>query len=72
MKLPTVSARRDDPKLIIKALVILVAYFTTQFIYITNCNVWIAILHGFLSSQVGVNIMHDGNHSGFTSNKTIS
>lgn len=27
---------------------------------------------GFMAGQVGVNIMHDGNHVAFSSNKTIS
>jgi len=27
---------------------------------------------GFFAGQVGVNVMHDGNHMAFSSNKTIS
>jgi fatty acid desaturase len=64
--------RRDDPSMNIKGLILLVAYFIGLFLYIYFCTWWSAVLYGALCSQIGVNIMHDGNHGAFTSSKTLS
>lgn len=64
--------RRDDPQMNTKGLLILVFYFLSLFLYIYYCRWWTAVIFGFFSSQIGVNIMHDGNHMAFTSSKVLS
>ena len=40
--------------------------------FVTKNTILSAVVMGFMAGQVGVNIMHDGNHVAFSSNKTIS
>ena len=64
--------RRDDPSMNKKGTFILIFYFLSLGLYIYYCTWWAAVLYGLLCSQIGVNIMHDGNHMAFTSLKTLS
>lgn len=66
------NKRRDDQRMTIKGLCLLVSYFFALGLYIYFCNWWTAIVYGFFCSQIGVNIMHDGNHGAFTSSKTLT
>ena len=64
--------RRNDPQMTNKCILLLVLYFISLFLYIYYCTWWSAIFWGLLCSQLGVNIMHDGNHMAFTSSKSLS
>ena len=64
--------RRDDSEMTSKAITLMIFYFNSLGLYIYYCTWWSAIFYGFLCSQIGVNIMHDGNHLAFTSSKTLS
>ena len=66
------SKSRDDSQMTNKGLSLLIFYFISLFLYIYYCTWWSAILYGFFCSQIGVNIMHDGNHMAFTSSKQLS
>lgn len=66
------SARRCDWKLFVKSALIASLYAYAMTRYITHCDFFSTLLLAFAASQVGVNIMHDGNHSAFSSNKTVN
>ena len=55
-----------------KFVVILVLFFTFFYLYVAYNTYTIAILFAFISSQVGVNIMHDGNHMAFSQKKWLN
>lgn len=71
-KLVPRNKRRDDSKMNVKGIMLLVIYFVSLGLYNYYCTWWAAILYGILCSQIGVNIMHDGNHGAFTSSKTLT
>ena len=56
----------------IKAAIILIGYLMSLYYFVTKNTILSAVVMGFMAGQVGVNIMHDGNHVAFSSNKTIS
>lgn len=64
--------RRNDPKLIVKGVVILISWFIALFFWQKYYNVLTTVIFAIVSSQMGVNIMHDGNHGAWTSNKWLS
>lgn len=64
--------RRDDPRMNMKSAAILSCYFVSLFLYNYYCTWWSAVIWGLFCSQIGVNIMHDGNHGAFTSSKAVT
>mmetsp|Transcript_32995 Transcript_32995/g.32696 ORF Transcript_32995/g.32696 Transcript_32995/m.32696 type:complete len:390 (+) Transcript_32995:217-1386(+) len=64
--------RRNSLWMTIKGSFLFFGYFFALFNYIYFCTWWSAIILGFFASQVGVNIMHDGNHGAWTSNKQMT
>lgn len=66
------SKRRNDIVLFLKGLIIIILYAFALYWYIKYCNFWSTILYAFLAGQVGVNIMHDGNHVAWSSSKILS
>ncbi|KAL4467020.1 hypothetical protein ABPG74_010617 [Tetrahymena malaccensis] len=66
------SKRQNDWKLFTKAAFILTMYFYSIYLYFTRCDLISTLMFGFFAAQVGVNIMHDGNHAAFSSNKYIT
>ena len=64
--------RRWEPIMMVKVLFILALYFISLWLYMTRCTWWSALFYGLICSQVGVNIMHDGNHYAFTNNIFIT
>ena len=64
--------RQNDWKLFTKAALIIIGYWISLYYFITECSVVWSISLAFFSSQIGVNIMHDGNHMSFSQNKTFS
>lgn len=63
------SKRRDDPKMVLKSIILLTLYLPFVAMYIYFCTWWSAVLIGLLCGQIGVNIMHDGNHGAYSSSK---
>ncbi|EAR97022.2 cytochrome b5-like heme/steroid-binding domain protein (macronuclear) [Tetrahymena thermophila SB210] len=66
------SKRQNDWKLFVKAAFIMIMYFYSIYMYFTRCDLISTLMFGFFAAQVGVNIMHDGNHAAFSSNKYIT
>lgn len=66
------SKRRNDPVLFIKGIVFVIAYFISLYFYMTYCNFWATIVYSLIAAQVGVNVMHDGNHGAWSSNKLLT
>lgn len=66
------TKRRNETVIFIKAAVLLTLYFVTLYYYVTRCNLWAAFFFAFVCGQIGVQIMHDGNHGAFSSNTKIS
>jgi len=64
--------RRYDPRMYVKTLGILVLWFSAAYYYFAYNNYLSAILFGMISGQVGVNIMHDGNHMAYSNNKWMN
>jgi len=64
--------RRYDPKMYLKTVIILVSWSINAYFYFTYNNLISAVFFAFLSSQVGVNIMHDGNHMAYSNNKWLN
>jgi fatty acid desaturase len=63
---------QNSPLLFFKALFILGGFLFTQYNFTTQYSLFWCILYSFFCSQVGVNVMHDGNHLGFSSNNRLS
>jgi len=64
--------RRYDPRMYIKTIVVLILWFCAAFYYFVYNNYLSAILFGLISGQIGVNIMHDGNHMAYSNNKWMN
>jgi fatty acid desaturase len=64
--------RRYDPRMYIKTIVILVLWFMCAYYYFVYNNYTSAIVFGLISGQIGVNIMHDGNHMAYSNNKWMN
>jgi len=64
--------RRNSPSLFVKGVVIVVMYYFSMYLYIKYNNIWGVIIFSFFGSQVGVNVMHDGNHGAYSTNKYLS
>eukprot|EP00743_Colponemidia_sp_Colp-15_P001945 GILK01002117.1.p1 GENE.GILK01002117.1~~GILK01002117.1.p1 ORF type:complete len:685 (+),score=76.20 GILK01002117.1:99-2057(+) len=65
------SKRRDDIRMLRKAVFIIACYVLSYVILVKYFTWWSVMLMAFCGSQIGVNIMHDGNHGAFTSDRTI-
>jgi len=55
-----------------KTIVVLTAFFIGQYLYIYVNTWWAALFFSLASAQVGVNIMHDGNHMAFSKYKWLN
>lgn len=66
------SKRKNDWKLFTKAFILLTLYLFFLYKYCTEGGYLIAVMSGFFASQSAVNIMHDGNHFAFSTNKYIT
>lgn len=66
------NKRQFDYKLFIKAGIIFVGYVVSLYYFLQNYTFTWAVIYSIFAAQTGVNIMHDGNHMAFTSNKFIS
>lgn len=55
-----------------KFIVIVVGYAISLYYFITVNTYTASIFLGFFSSQMGVNIMHDGNHKAFSAKKWLN
>jgi hypothetical protein len=64
--------RQNDWRLFVKGALLIVAYCISLHYYIVNLNILSVLVLGVVLGQVGVNIMHDGNHMAFSSNKYVS
>jgi len=53
----------------IKFVIVLTTFFVTLYLYVKYNNMWMAVIFGLASSQIGVNVMHDGNHVAFSTSK---
>ena len=49
-----------------KTITVLFGYFIGMYLYMFINTWWAAVIFSFISAQVGVNIMHDGNHMAFS------
>ena len=58
--------RRFHWKMYIKTIIVLIGYFIGMYLYMFVNSWWAALIFSFISAQVGVNIMHDGNHMAFS------
>ncbi|CAD8184578.1 unnamed protein product [Paramecium pentaurelia] len=58
--------------LFVKGFLCIIGYLACLYYYVNYCTLLSAILLGFFAAQADVNIMHDGNHYAFSSNKTLS
>jgi len=56
----------------IKTTIVLLGYFLGMYLYMFVNTWWAAVFFSFISAQVGVNIMHDGNHMAFSKNKWLN
>lgn len=64
--------RRYDPRMYIKTAIVLVLFFIAEYYYFVHNTYLSAFLFGLIGGQVGVNIMHDGNHMAFSNNKWMN
>ena len=58
--------RRFHWKMYTKSLIILLSWIYSTYWYITCLTFWSAIAMAITGAQVGVNIMHDGNHFAYS------
>ena len=70
-------SRHANGAMITKTIIILVAYAATYFMLLSNFfSPWvmllIAMLHGFLTAMIGLNIAHDAIHGAYSSAKGIN
>lgn len=70
-KIPLLK-RRNDPKLFIQSIVIFTLWVLAWYNWMKKYDFWSTIFVGFLSGQIGVNVMHDANHAAWSSNKFVS
>lgn len=56
----------------IKTSVVIFGYFVGMYLYMFINTWWAALIFSFISAQVGVNIMHDGNHMAFSTKKWLN
>lgn len=64
--------RRYDNRMYVKFWVIIISFVYTMYLYIAYHTWWAAVIFALVSSQVGVNIMHDGNHMAFSAKKWLN
>jgi len=66
------SKRRNEATIFIKGFCLVILYFISLYYYITFCNIWATLFYAIICSQLGVSLMHDGNHGAFSSNKKLT
>eukprot|EP00331_Platyophrya_macrostoma_P025180 CAMPEP_0176452368 /NCGR_PEP_ID=MMETSP0127-20121128/28493_1 /TAXON_ID=938130 /ORGANISM="Platyophrya macrostoma, Strain WH" /LENGTH=634 /DNA_ID=CAMNT_0017840807 /DNA_START=67 /DNA_END=1971 /DNA_ORIENTATION=+ len=64
--------RRNSSSLFSKGFVIIIGYWIGMYCYIKYNNIWATLLFSFFGSQVGVNVMHDGNHGAYSTSRFLS
>ena len=64
--------RRYDVRMYSKTAFILTCWFINAYFYFTYNDYISATFFAFFSAQVGVNIMHDGNHMAYSNNKWMN
>lgn len=64
--------RRYDPRMYIKSAVILTLFFITGYFFFTRYDYVSTFFFAIVSGQVGVNIMHDGNHMAYSNNRWMN
>ena len=60
--------RRYDPRMYFKTAVVLISWTLGMIGYFYFFNIPAALFYAFACGQIGVNIMHDGNHMAFSRN----
>ncbi len=66
------NKRQNDIRLILKGVFFTISYFFATYIFLKEYTFWSAIFYSVCAGQMSINVMHDGNHMAFTSNKLIS
>ena len=64
--------RRYDTRMYFKSIICVSCFLVTLYMYIFWNTWWSAILLACASGQVGVNIMHDGNHMAYSEKKWLN
>lgn len=64
--------RRYDTRMYAKTAFILISWFINAYFYFTYNDYISATFFAFFSAQVGVNIMHDGNHMAYSNNRWMN
>lgn len=64
--------RRYDWRMYRKTIVVLIMFFIGQYLYIFDNSFLSVVFFSFAAAQVGVNIMHDGNHFAFSRIKWLN
>ena len=66
------AKRRNEYSIFLKAFTLIPLYFTGLYCYIRYCNVLATVFYSIVCGMIGVQIMHDGNHGAFSSNKLLT
>jgi len=66
------AKRRNEITVFLKATALIVLYFFGLYSYMVYCNFWSTVFYSVVCGQIGVQIMHDGNHGAFSSNKLLT
>lgn len=66
------NKRQNDPRLIVKGVFFTICHFFALYYFVKEFTFWSAIFYSLTASQMNINVMHDGNHMAFTSNKWLS
>lgn len=64
--------RQNDIRLVLKGIFFIACYFVSMYYFLRDFTFVSAVIYSLMSAQMNVNVMHDGNHMAFTSNKIIS
>ena len=64
--------RRYDPRMYFKSVFCVICFLVSLYMYIFWNTWWSAVLLACTSGQVGVNIMHDGNHMAYSEKKWLN
>jgi hypothetical protein len=64
--------RRYDTRMYTKSAIILAIWSVCFYWYLAYNTFWSAVVFAIISGQVGVNIMHDGNHMAYSNNKWMN
>jgi fatty acid desaturase len=64
--------RRYDPRMYVKTAIVMVAWTFGLIGYFYYFNIPAALFYALVCGQIGVNVMHDGNHMAFSNNKWLN